>query len=449
MAFFNPRLLWDVGFQLSFAATLGLVLYAAPLQEAFVRLASRYLPTETAQRLSRPVGEYFLFTLAAQVLILPISLYYFQKLSLISLVANPLVLPAQPPLMILGGLATLIGTVHLPFGQALAWLAWPFAAYTVRAVELLARVPGGSISTGFVSLVGVCVFYAGLFTLTFAAARVKGLPGRIAPGLALAGLFALTALVWRIALAAPDGKLHLTVLDVGSGDGLLIRTPGGRAVLVDGGSSVVRLSEQLGRRLPFGRRGLDWLVVGAAGEENIGGLLRVLERFPPASVLWAGPMDGTYAAQALREELVQAGRHPVEAQAGQVLDLGNGAGLRVLSAGRRGAVLLLEWDRFRAVLPVGMDFESLEALQEDPSLAQVSALLLADCGYAPVNPPEWIEKLRPQVVLLSVGGGDRRGLPSPETLEAAVGYTLLRTDVNGWIEISTDGKRMWVQVEKK
>lgn len=449
MVFFNPRLPWDVSFQLSFAATLGLVLYAAPLQEAFMRFTSRYLPLEAAQRLSQPVGEYLLFTLAAQVLILPISLYYFQKLSPISVVANPLVLPAQPPLMVLGGFALLLGTIYLPLGQVPAWLAWPFAAYTIRVAELLARVPGGSISTGYVGLVAVIAFYVGVFALTFAVARVKGLASRVAPGLGLAGLFALTVLFWRVALAAPDGRLHLTVLDVGSGDGLLIQTPTGRAVLVDGGPSAVQLSEQLGRRLPFGRRQLDWLVVGAAGEENIGGLPRVLERFPPANVLWAGPVNGTAAGRELGEALAEAGIQPVDAQAGQVLDLGEGAFLRVLAAGRLGAVLLLEWDRFRVVLPLGMDFDSLEMLQGEPSLAQVSALLLTDCGYAPLNPPGWIEKLRPQAVLLSVGAGDRQGLPSPETLEAVAGYSLLRTDQNGWIEISTDGERMWVEVERK
>jgi beta-lactamase superfamily II metal-dependent hydrolase len=98
---------------------------------------------------------------------------------------------------------------------------------------------------------------------------------------------------------------------------------------------------------------------------------------------------------------------------------------------------------------VGLDFDSLAALQNDPDLGPVSALLLADGGYASVNPPEWIDKLHPQVVILSVAAGDRRGLPDPETLEAVEGYTLLRTDRNGWIELTTDGEKMWVEVEKR
>ena len=220
-------------------------------------------------------------------------------------------------------------------------------------------------------------------------------------------------------------------------------------LLVDGGPSPSRLSDSLGRRLPLGQRRLDWLVVAAVGEEQIGALPAVVERYPPDQVLWAGPQDGTPAARRLQEQLSQMQVEPLSAQTGQSLDLGQGARLQVLAAGPRGAVLLLKWRSFRLLLPVGIDFDMLEKLQADPSLAPVTALLLAESGYAPANPPEWIEKLRPQVVLLSVAAGDRDGRPSPETLESVKDYTLLRTDRDGWIELVTDGEQMRVEVERK
>jgi competence protein ComEC len=111
MAGDNPHIIWDVGFQLSFAATLGLVLYAEPLQTWFARLLAHRLPPATARRIAGPAGDYFLFTLAAQVMTLPIIAYHFQRISLVSIVANPVILPAQPPVMILGGLAVLLGLI--------------------------------------------------------------------------------------------------------------------------------------------------------------------------------------------------------------------------------------------------------------------------------------------------------------------------------------------------
>jgi hypothetical protein len=165
-------------------------------------------------------------------------------------------------------------------------------------------------------------------------------------------------------------------------------------------------------------------------------------------VLWAGPAEGREAGY-LRDVLAEYEIPITVAQAGQVFDLSDGAKLRVLAVGKRGMVLLCEWGRFRALLPIGIDFDMLEALQNDPSLGEVTALLLADSGYAPANPPEWIDKMHPQVVLLSVAAGNRQGLPSPEMLEAIQGHNLLRTDRNGWIELSTDGEQMWLEVERK
>jgi competence protein ComEC len=249
-------------------------------------------------------------------------------------------------------------------------------------------------------------------------------------------------------LSAPDGRLHITALDVSSaslsGDALLIQTPGGRNLLVGGGPSTAALSDALGRRLPLNQRQLDFLIVANPAEEHIAALPDLLERFPPAQVLWAGPTHASNSARYLQSTLSEAGIIPIPAQSGQVLDLGQGASLRVLSANARGAVLLLEWKSFRLLLPMGMDAETLAALQKET--APVTALLLAEGGYAPLNPPAWIERLHPQVILLSVAPGDRQGLPSPETLEAVQGYTLLRTDRSGWIELSTDGEQMWVEV---
>ncbi len=112
-------------------------------------------------------------------------------------------------------------------------------------------------------------------------------------------------------------------------------------------------------------------------------------------------------------------------------------------------VLWLEWGNFSALLPIGLDLTNLEALMEDRHLSSVTSLLLAESGYAPLNPPEWIDRWHPQFILLSVAADDREGRPDPGVLQALQGYTLLRTDHNGWIKLSTDGERLWVEVERK
>ncbi|HJS30046.1 MAG TPA: ComEC/Rec2 family competence protein, partial [Anaerolineales bacterium] len=272
MALANPLILGDVGFQLSFAATLGLVLYADPFSEGFIRLSRRYLPEDRARRLAGPVGEYFLFTLAAQLTSLPVTVYHFRQISISSLAANPAILPAQPAVMVLGGLAVVIGLLAPPLGKLAGLLAWPFIVYTTRAVEFFAGLPSGVWRLGEMAPGVVILFYGLLVVLTFPPARLRAWRGTMTPSAPLVGMALVAVLVWRTALAAPDGLLHMTLLDVGQGDGLLIETPSGRFMLVDGGPRATLLSDALGRRLPPGRRRLDTLVVAAASEEQLGGL---------------------------------------------------------------------------------------------------------------------------------------------------------------------------------
>jgi len=87
-------------------------------------------------------------------------------------------------------------------------------------------------------------------------------------------------------------------------------------------------------------------------------------------------------------------------------------------------------------------------LQNGAKVGPVSLLSLADSGYAASNPEEWITHLNPELVVLSVSAADENGMPDGEALDAVKGYSLLRTDESGWIEISTNGEQMWVNVER-
>jgi competence protein ComEC len=449
MAVFNPLTLWDVGFQLSFAASLGLILFAQSLEDWAVRLISRFVPSEKAKKIAGPISAYLLFTLAAQLTTLPIMAYQFGRVSLIALVANPFILPAQPAVMVLGGLALMLSFIYLPLGKLAAWIAWPFVAYTNRAVEFFNNIPHGVIVLGEFSLVFVFLFYALLLSWTFARPRLKdGMRAALFPSVIIATLGISGYLVWSAAFAAPDGQLHLTFLNVGSADAILIETPSGRTVLVNGGESPSVLAAALGRRLsPFDRH-LDWLVVASPQEQQVAALPSILDRFQIGNVLWAGSMDASYSAEAVTKWLTDNATPVMLAYDGAVLDLGKKASLKTMAVSPRGAVLLLEWQGFRALLPIGMNFDTMTELEQGEKIGTVTTLLLADSGFASLNPPEWIASLHPQLAILSVAAGDPDGLPAQSVLDELSGITLLRTDQNGWIEISTDGATMHVKVEK-
>ena len=452
MTLVNPAALWDVGFQLSFAATLGLVLYADPLKAWFVARVLSRLPKPQAEKLGGIVGEFVLFTLAAQLTTLPLSAYYFHRIPLVALIANPVILPAQPAVMILGGVSAMAGSIWLPLGRPLAWLTWPFVAFTVRAVEFFADWPLAGIELGRLALPIVFGYYLILFggTAAYRAITTRRLEWSLPRPLVafgLAGLALFSGLAWRAAVDQPDGMLHLTVFDVGSGDATLIESPSGRFVLINGGLSTIALSDALGRRLPLFYRALDAVVVAGTSEDQLAGLAGVSGRFPIGALVLAAPPSGP-AYTALVEEVTRAGRAVTTMAPGQIMDLGQGATFEVIAGDDHGSVLQLVHGRWRAVLAQAADSPLVAQLIESGELSGVQVLVLPDGGFAGVNPPAWLDALRPQLALISVEAGNRRGLPSPVVLDHLAGITVLRTDVNGWIRVSTDGQSMWTEAER-
>lgn len=144
MIYSNPKILrFDLGFQLSFLATLGLV-YMSPIIEKYFQ----WLPEKFE---IRGIG---IATISAQLAVFPLLLFIFGKLSLIAPLVNLLILPFIPLTMFLIFLSAIIGFIWIKLGIVFGWLAWLFLTYLIKLSELLARIPGAAmnIKIGWVML---------------------------------------------------------------------------------------------------------------------------------------------------------------------------------------------------------------------------------------------------------------------------------------------------------
>lgn len=137
MLIFNPKILaFDIGFQLSFAATLGLI-FLSPIFEKRVSQWPKIFG----------IRDSFVTTMAAIIMTLPLILYHFGRVSMIAIPANILILSVIPPTMAIGFIAVLGGLIYIDLGQILGWLAWALLSYIIKVVEILSKIPWAATET--------------------------------------------------------------------------------------------------------------------------------------------------------------------------------------------------------------------------------------------------------------------------------------------------------------
>jgi competence protein ComEC len=476
MTLINPYTLWDVGFQLSFAATIGLVLYTEPLERAFERALGRVTSAERAQKIVGSISEALLVTLAAQISTTGIILGIFGRLSLITLATNFLILHVQSYLMIAGAIALLLGLIFRPLGQVAGWVAWVFLTYTIEMVRLTARVPLASVP---VKMEGWMVFayYALLAGLTWWFKQTKErrheLWGRVTANVQTKFILGASAVLLILAFSAqrglPDGKLHVTFLDVGQGDAIFIQTPSGKQILVDGGPSETALLSQLGRRMPFWDRTLDVILLTHPDSDHVNGLVGVLERYRVDMVIHRQiEMDSETYAYWLAL-VADEGATVYQGEAGLQMTLDTGLEMIVLHPGvglwedanNNSVVTRLTYGQVSLLLPGDIEAEVerqlVGVIRESPlpTPLQSTVLKVPHHGSCSSTTQAFLEAVDPEVVVISVGADNRFGHPCEEVLErlelalseAEGGLPLYRTDEHGAVEFVSDGMQMWVETE--
>ncbi|HET7509652.1 MAG TPA: ComEC/Rec2 family competence protein [Solirubrobacterales bacterium] len=432
----DPSVGADVGWQLSFAAVLGILLLASPLRRLVV---GRLGPG----RWRRALAEGVAVTVAATLATAPLIAYHFETLSTTTLAANVLALPAVAPAMWLGmlsaGLAQLPGLPLEPLNglnalllayiaQVAAWCAAPSWA------EVQVHLSGG----------GLIVAYLGLGSALLLGAYLTRL-GRLWPLLRwLALLVAIPLLLVAVIPAIgsgsqphlPSSGLRVDVLDVGQGDAILLQPARAPAVLVDGGPPGDGLR---GKLEDAGVDALGAAVITHDQSDHAAGIEELLGRFPVHRLVFG---------RLSRRTIVAANAAGVTSQrvtAGQELRSGK-LRLQVLwpppellreaapeqDPNQLALVLEAHWGGFSMLLTA--DAEA-EAVPLDPG--PVDVLKVAHHGSDDAGLGALLEHTHPKLAVISVGEDNPYGHPTPGTLAVLARHRIptLRTDEDGDVVI--------------
>ena len=439
--------------------------------------------------------EIFVLSLVLQIGMLPLMALQFHRIALSGPLANLFAVPLTGLLVPLGfltlGTAVLFRPLWLVLALPLGWLT----ALLTHVAGWFARLPHGSYRIPGPPWWLLLLFFAAFVGLAAALRREAGELTALRsqwkltasrPHISTTRPYARwTTQVAAFALLACDaviaihpfaprtipGKLEVTALDVAQGDALLVVSPHGRTMLIDGGGAFAGFGQQERRERsdpgeeavsPYlwsrGLQRLDIVALTHAHQDHIGGLAAILENFRVGR-LWIG-REVASPAQAALEELARSKGVPIEHERrGGALDW-DGVQMRILwpeiapeetAAGPKNndsLVLRLAYGRRVILLPGDIEKQAeREIVAETPGDGlRADVLKVGHHGSKNSTMQEFLERVRPQIAVVSAGAENPYGHPSPEALERLqqAGVRVLRTDRSGAIHILTDGERVEV-----
>jgi competence protein ComEC len=418
------------------------------------------------------VWELLVLTLVLQIGMLPLMARDFHRVTLSAPMVNLLAVPLTGIVVPLGFL-TLTSALIAPaigkvFAVPLGWLT----LLLIRVVEWFAnfprwsyRIPGPPVwlMAAFFMLVLVLGL---LLRLTVSWRRVAAR--------SLCGGLAACSVVIATYPFAPDwwhNKLELTVLDVGQGDSLLVVSPHGRTMLIDGGGAFGGFSdaeEQSGvdpgedAVSPYlwsrGFQKLDFVTLTHAHQDHLGGLLAVLENFRVGE-LWIG-REVSLRKLARLEQVARSRNTIIKHQVRGSVFQWDGVEGQFLwpTLTTDGAappnnddslVLRLRLGERTMLLPgdAEKDAEGEILAENDMAAMRADILKVAHHGSKNSSMPDFLEAVSPQLAIISAGEDNPYGHPSPELLKRLdnAHIRVLRTDQNGAVQVLTDGQQIEIR----
>lgn len=430
----NPFYLFNIGFQLSFMASWSiLVLYP--------RLVSAFYPYRN--RLADSLAA----ILAVQLGLFPIQAYYFNRISLLTVLANIVMVPLLSLGLILG-LIVIIFSYSLNLLNA---LLGPILNLVLnlqfRLLDLLASLPLNIVKVFSPDLAAI-IFYYILLILIFKIVDISSLNYRFGKFMLV---FLALVIFFNIFSFFNEDFLELHFIDVGQGDSLLIRTGEGDYLMDTGGSFLSSFDIGKNITLPYleknGVRNLQAVFISHFHEDHSQGLLALLDNVGIERII-----ASYYPKEEMARE-IEVREIPLHIlTAGNRLRLGKDLSMDIVwpkkesegfyNENNMSLVALLTYRNFKLLLTG--DLEKEVEVQLSPSLARIHMLKVPHHGSPTSSSEELLQSLRPKYGIIPVGRNNLYGHPGEDVLSRYkdVGTEIYRSDENGLILVRTDGNSL-------
>lgn len=456
----SPAYLLDSGFLLSFGCVLGICVAS----ERICALAGA----------KRKGTKVFCESVALWLVTLPVMLKFFGEASLAGLVLNLAVLPSVVVVLTGGVAAMILGFVSIPTGRVVIFPARVLLFLYERLCELAGRSRWCTWIGGEPEIWQITIYYAILVAVLLIGQYIKESDQtkisrkqhilRIS-GIVLLILSILTLGKQSFRYSFKNQTLQITCLDVGQGDGILIRTPDNKHYLIDGGSSS---QSELGRYclLPalksMGISCLDGIFISHTDKDHLSGVQELLEYMEKglttiraAYLVLPGWTEPPEAWTDLASAAQKAGIKTVTGNAGNIIRSGAAAfeilwpesTARGKDVNEEAMVMELTYGDFRMLFTGDIGADTEKKLLSAGCLNDIDCLKVGHHGSGYSSSEEFLKKVKPELSIISCSSTNTYGHPSPETVKRLkdCGSQIEYTMKNGAIILETNGKNLRIR----
>jgi len=448
MLIYNPYQLWDIGFQLSFIVTWGLIV--------FVPIFNPHPSTVKV-----PIRLMICVTMIAQLFSLPVLLYYFSQFSLLSPLANFFLVPFFSLVIIPFGFAALVvGLIHPGFAYLMTRGLAELWYLINHLVEKWSSFAWANLYIEKPSFLWLVIYYFVLLN------RLWIMKGRVK--IWWVCLILLFAFQW-IGFPINQQKVIVTILDVGQGDAIVVELPNRKVYLIDGGGAAIRPRQTWQKKekpfdagqniiIPFlkskGINQIEQMIVTHGDLDHIGGLSSIIQAVRVRSILVNGVPPSSQEEEDLfklieRKEIpihkVYKGLRWSDNKNVVWTILNPNPNHHLTSDNNNSIVFLLEAWGFRLLFTGDLEAEGENSILPY-IIEKVDVLKVAHHGSQTSTTDDWVKQVHPTISVISVGRKNRFGHPHLEPLErlASIGSHIERTDQNGAIIIEIKKRELVV-----
>lgn len=434
---FNPYSLLDLGFQLSYGGTIGIIIFIKRIQEK-----------KSNSKVINYIKQMALVSIYANIIIIPIMMYHFNTVSFTFIISNIMASPILGIIVITGFLFIIASITVKPLTRLIAIFIKPILSILIKISQICSKLPFSNILVVTPYMFNVISYYA---IILYCIKSKKNNKCKI-----IICLLIVLILINFIIYIFPQ-KLRIFFIDVGQGDSTLIITPDKKTVLIDGGGSdsfdvgeKVLLPYLLDRRILK----VDYVLISHFDTDHCGGILTIMEKVKVKNIIISEQAEHSENYERFKKLMIHKKIRLIEVKKGDKIKIGRYSEFKILFPTSRllsenplnnnSIVAQFNYNNFK-MLFTG-DIEKLaeqQILKAEKAEIRADILKVAHHGSKTSSIPEFIKAVKPKIALIGVGKNNTFGHPNQQTIKNLenIKCRIYRTDLQGEIIIKIDQKR--------